>query len=255
MTNKLYQQLETIYHEAKKENPDFLQRFTDDLYKHDKDNLELDSQAGDNWIGILKAGGAGTGLARCMSKSEDDNYARIIVKDSFEGSRYFHIKATGNNEGTITEVNRDEALRLATSFETPHRVPRRMSVNRRLEQVLGLDASSESTFSRLTHSSFGQFTGADGEISAFKVGFCRATSQGYVEVARTRVNPENDTASMHKHYVVPIGIEKMTELSEPKYFKVETKSWPYAEFTEISKRVFDNAKKKAITPKESSLSL
>ncbi|MFS1427822.1 hypothetical protein LMH73_011865 [Vibrio splendidus] len=252
----LFEQLKANYQEAKKENPDFLKIHSDDFYIQDKDVLENDTQAGDHYIAVLKGSGAGTHLNRCSSKDESNNYTRITVGDAYGGSRFFHIECAGHNKGTVTEVSQNEALKIACSHQdSPSRVSRRMSLNRRLESILGLDPSSENTFSRLSHTTFSGFTGNDGEISAIKISADRLTGNATLEVARTRVSPENESAKMHAQYTVPLGIQKMADFIEPKYFKAETKVWPYAEMTEITKRVFDNAKKKAITPKESALSL
>ncbi|EGR3229873.1 hypothetical protein DC914_RS28255 [Vibrio parahaemolyticus] len=257
MTDNLFESLKAIYLEEKKKNPEYLKTFMVDLDVYDKDLLLNDTQYGQHWIAILKGSGAGTNLNRCNSTSTSpENHTRECVKDAADNSKFYHIECKGHNTGEITEVTKEQALRLSTQFEdAPGYRPRRISLKQRLEEMLDLRTPFDESpkFSGLSGTQFDKYVCNDNEISAFKISTRHGTGQAIIEVARTKVNPDSSTRTLHDVYHVPMGVKGIDAFDKPKYFKMEMKKSPFAEFTEITKRVFDNSVKKVNAQKSREL--
>ncbi len=250
----VYENLERIYDKAVKKNPAFLQRHKEDFTKVDKDTILNEAQAGDEYIAILKAEGTGTWLAR-FDCEEKNNNALVKTQNSGVNSRFYHLKFSGINKGTVMEVSQIQAITLSKTVKAKvDRVPRRDYVFSLLDKAMGLKSE---LFGTLSGTHFGsKFQSFDNEVTAIKL-----SSDGYngaIAFARTKVNKENVGAELNGVYTVPVNLEKTEELLEPKYFKLSVEKAPYATLTEISEHVYNSSVTKSRNlrgEKEASLGL
>ena len=130
----LYAQIKEIAEQHIREKS-LLQSYSFDLYLHDHDTLTNDSQAGDQYLWILRK--HGSQLIRLLGCETSQALAHEVFRINPE-SKAWHLNCSGDNEGSVTSVSHARALELTrTVTEAPGRVPRRAQLRTTLSSMMG----------------------------------------------------------------------------------------------------------------------
>ncbi|MGD1527074.1 hypothetical protein [Vibrio owensii] len=239
---KLHKKVLNLYKEISDSDSKFNHAFAGDD-EYDVDMIINDAQAGDHFIGVLKGCGCGSYLNRIAVGDSSHNHANYTVVQAHADSKFFHIEVTGIDEGEVKEVSKEKAIELSLKFkENPSRKPRRKDLNTVMSETLEVPGMFGTRF-------FSEFGMAKGDTTAFKLS-TDTMGAAMLQMARSKVifDKGEDVAckKLSELYRVEVGFNKQMELlKEPQYFKLQVTKPPYVEVSPISKRVFDNAVKKA----------
>lgn len=240
---KIYKQLAKIAERLAKESEGkdvaYFNSYKKDLYEIDKDILANDSQAGDTYIWAVKANGCGTFMVRCQGDQES-----YTLKEAGDNSKFFRLRCTGINEGTVEEISYKQALRAYKDYPEPAgRVGRRRYMYEQLNQLLGLDEST----GRLEHTLMGsEFSPKDGDRSVIKVSGSGTWLK--IDVVRPKISPPREHEVLcqkpsHFYYATKSYTGGNLVADGPKYFLLESQQDGYAKVTEASQRMFTIAQK------------
>lgn len=258
MSGNLYEKVKEIAeYLSKVEVPNrpgeyYFSHHQEDLYLHDKDTLEKDSQPGDHYVYIVKGNGCGTNIVLT-----GDSVSKALVEMQQSDSRFFLISCEDVNKGTVKELSHKAAIMAAEQYQKIEgREPSRKDIHYQMNSILGLN--NETLIESWSHTRMAsEVSTIAGDQLAIKVAMSD-TRHASIEMVRTKFGraenePNRDKQKRYEVYYAPVSAAKGMELMEgSKYYLIDRTDRIDAPIKEITKRVFDNARNKVLNPKHES---
>lgn len=208
------------------------------LEDFDKDVMHNDSQAGEEYIFVLKGNGFGTYLMALDGESVASD-----VRLGDKTSKFFHMKLDDVNSGEIREVTNREAKKIVTNAVTnPEIEPRRRQLYDQLSEIVG---KKESQTLRNTKMGF-DFQPNPGDKSVIRLSV--ANNQTLIaHVLRTKIGEdkygEQSVKKKSEYYYMQASEEVAKNLKDkPQYLSVDTTQKNYADIKKASELDYFKAK-------------
>lgn len=239
---KLYETLVATLQEKAIEDPTYLAFYTEDLLSYDKDIIENDAQRGDVYISVLKGNGCGTYILLCDCTNDHRTQRNAAVLDesitaSHHPSKYFSVVVTGINEGTVEEINEEEARRLISTVGlSPYREPRRTNAN---SQICKLIACSEDAVHRVSSALSPYLETQKGQ--SYVVKLVAERSWRWLNVEVTPKKGEN--AGVTKTVNLDLGLDSMMRFDKPSFAKIDCTSDSNTDIKILDEKAFKRAYK------------
>ncbi|KJG57075.1 hypothetical protein UA38_11920 [Photobacterium kishitanii] len=195
----------------------------------DKDVMLFDSQAGINFLWILKNSGAGTWL--CQANQE---IKKLYLNDEpDDSSEIYLITATGINQGHITKIDKKDAL--SYRYNEPLGIIARRKFSSEVLSTIFCGINIKETLL------YNEWRTNPGEIVLLKIWYETSNKTIFVDLYRKKICPfsyeDRINIQNKKRYHMPISIEMINFLDkqrEAKFFEIENTQQFYAKQKQIS---------------------